>query len=89
MFAEGGFMQATQKLLHGELTEQIIGLFYAVYRVLGYGFLEKVYENALAYKLRQAGLRVVQQAPLTVFFEDVVVGEFLPTLWWRIRSFSN
>lgn len=46
---------------HQELTEQIIKAFYAVYNALGYGFLEKVYENALAIELRKMGLRVACQ----------------------------
>ena len=63
-------------LKYGDLTRQIIGAFYEVYNVLGYGFLEKVYENALVYKLRQMQYQVVQQAPLRVHFEDIVVGEY-------------
>ena len=65
---------------HGALTSEIIRVFYDVYNTLGYGFLESVYENALAHKLRQAGLQVSQQAPLQVHFEDIVVGEFFADL---------
>ena len=46
---------------HEQLTEQIIKGFYTVYRALGYGFLEKVYENSLAIELRKMKLEVVQQ----------------------------
>ena len=42
---------------------------------LGHGFLEKVYENALAHELRKAGLRVGQQCPLKVHYDGVVVGD--------------
>ena len=49
---------------HKELTDAIIGAFYRVYNTLGHGFLEKVYENALAHELRKRGYRVVQQAPI-------------------------
>ena len=61
---------------HKELTDTIIGAFYQVYNTLGHGFLEKVYENALAYELRKRGYRVVQQAPIKVFYDGVVVGEY-------------
>lgn len=61
---------------HKELTDAIIGAFYRVYNALGYGFLEKVYENALAHELRKQGLQVVQQAPIKVFYDGIVVGEY-------------
>jgi GxxExxY protein len=61
---------------HIELTDAIIGAFYHVYNALGYGFLEKVYENALAHELRKRGLRVFQQAPIKVVYDGVVVGEY-------------
>jgi len=62
------------------LTEQIIKGFYTVYHTLGYGFLEKVYENALAIELRKMGLAVVQQAPITVYYAGAVVGEYYADL---------
>jgi GxxExxY protein len=65
---------------HSEITEQIISAFYAVYNVLGYGFLEKVYENALAIELRRKGLKVVQQMPITVYYAGEVVGEYCADL---------
>ncbi len=79
---KGAKMNGSQHL-HQELdqiTETIIGKAYYVYNVLGYGFLEKVYENSPAYKLTQAGLAVEQQKPLTVHFEGVVVGEYFADL---------
>ena len=66
---------------HSDITEKIIGGAYAVYNTLGFGFLEKVYENALAIKLRQNGLAVVQQAPITVYFENEIVGEYFADLF--------
>jgi hypothetical protein len=51
------------EIKHAELTQRIIGAFYAVYNCPGYGFLEKVYENALALELRKSGLYVEQQKP--------------------------
>ena len=65
---------------HSEITEQIIAAFYAVYNTLGYGFLEKVFENALVIELRRRGLRVVQQMPITVYYTGEVVGEYFADL---------
>src|SRR5689334_15088186 len=55
---------------------QIIGCAMTVFNTLGAGFLEKVYENALAHELRQAGLAVAQQHPVVVRYDGVVVGEY-------------
>ncbi|MHB0876174.1 MAG: GxxExxY protein [Anaerolineae bacterium] len=65
---------------HSTLTDAIINAFYTVYNRLGYGFLEKVYEHALAYELRRRGLCVVQQAPISVVYESVVVGDYYADL---------
>lgn len=67
-------------LLHEKLTEQIIGVFYDVYNELGYGFLEKVYENALVIRLRKHGLEVAQQQPIHVFFDGEEVGHYVADL---------
>jgi GxxExxY protein len=58
------------------LSERIIGSAMAVQNVLGVGFLEKVYENALAYELRKAGIAVSQQHPAIVRYDGIVVGEY-------------
>jgi GxxExxY protein len=63
-------------LLHRELTEKIIRVFYDVYNELGHGFLESVYEEAMAIALHQAGLRVVRQVPLRVWFRAQPIGDF-------------
>jgi GxxExxY protein len=63
-----------------ELTEKIIGCVYAVANALGNGFLEKVYENALAHELRKEGLHVEQQRAIPVYYDQVVVGEYLMDL---------
>lgn len=47
-----------------------------MYNVLGYGFLEKVYENALAYELRKSGLVILQQQPITVYYDGIAMGEY-------------
>ena len=62
---------------HAHVTERIIAAFYDVYNTLGYGFLEKVYENALAHELRKRGFSVVQQARITVWYDGISVGEYL------------
>ena len=62
---------------HANLTEKIIGAFFAVYNRLGYGFSEKVYENALALELQKLGLKVEQQKQVTVYYDRQAVGEYL------------
>lgn len=61
-------------LLHEAKTEKIINCFYKVYNALGYGFLEKVYENALFFELQKSGLPCVQQCSIKVYYENVEVG---------------
>jgi GxxExxY protein len=61
---------------HFELTKEIIGTFYDVYNMLGYGFLEKVYENALAIELGIRGFQVEQQKPISIHFRNQVIGEY-------------
>lgn len=63
-----------------EITKKVIGCAYTVSNKLGVGFLEKVYENALAYELREAGLDVAQQHSIQVRYEDIVVGDFAADL---------
>jgi GxxExxY protein len=65
---------------HEQLTERIIKAFYTVYHALGYGFLEKVYENSLAIELRKMKLAVVQQAEIKVYYAGFVVGEYYADL---------
>jgi GxxExxY protein len=67
---------ARENLLHSEVTDVTIKAFYHVYNTLGYGFLEKVYENALVLTLRKWGLSVGRQVPIRVYFEDELVGEY-------------
>jgi GxxExxY protein len=61
-------------------TERILGAAYHVSNVLGCGFLEKVYENALAYELRKHGFEVRQQWPIDVHYENIVVGQYVADL---------
>jgi GxxExxY protein len=60
-----------------EITERIIGCAYEVSKVLGCGFLEKVYENALMHEMLRQGLGVKQQVPMSVYYDDVVVGDYV------------
>jgi GxxExxY protein len=62
--------------LETEVTKEIIRCYYKVYNTLGYGFLEKVYENALLHELRNSGLHCVKQQPLNVYYESQKVGEY-------------
>ena len=65
---------------HGEITEQIIGSAFEVHRVLGYGFLERVYENALFAELCKCGVKAETQKPTKVKYKDVVVGDYVADL---------
>jgi GxxExxY protein len=65
-----------------ELSKKIIGCAFKVQNLLGYGFLEKVYENALVVELREyEGLSVKQQHPAPVFSRDRVIGEYIADLF--------
>jgi GxxExxY protein len=64
-----------------DLTKKIIGCAYKVHNILGPGFLEKVYENALRIELERLGMRVKQQEPINVSYEGQVVGEYYADLW--------
>ena len=63
-----------------ELTQTIIACAYRVHDVLGTGFLEKVYETAMAVEMVGQGLKVRRQVPLTVHYRDQVVGEYFADL---------
>jgi len=67
-------------MLHKEVTDRIICGFYRVYNRLGYGFLEKVYENALLIELKRHDLHVQQQHPVQVFYDGECVGDYYADL---------
>ena len=69
-----------ENLKHSETTGAIIKAFYKVYNTLGFGFLEKVYENALVIELRESGLLVEQQKPIFVYYQGQLVGEYYADL---------
>jgi len=66
----------SKKYKYEEVTEKIIGAFYNVYNALGYGFLEKVYENALILELNERAMVAKQQIPIEVHYKDKLVGEY-------------
>ena len=59
-----------------ELTETIIKVFYEIYGKLGYGFLEKIYENAMMIDLKKEGLKAVSQSPIKVLYDGNTLGEY-------------
>lgn len=63
-------------LKHEAVTDQVLAAFYEVYRELGHGFLESVYEAALEIVLTQKGLRVRRQVPIPVYFRGFLIGEY-------------
>lgn len=63
-------------LVHGELTNAIIGAFYETYRRLGYGYFEVLYQRALPIELAVRGLNSEREVPMTVRYRDQVVGEY-------------
>jgi len=65
---------------HADLTKKIIGVFYDVYNELGFGFLESVYQRAMAMALRQAGLGVECEKSIPVWFRGELVGDFFADL---------
>ena len=68
------------KIKHKELTEEIIRIFFKVYNTLGYGFLEKVYENAMMIDMRKSRLLAVSQSKIKVVYENEVIGEYYADL---------
>lgn len=66
--------------LHEQLTDRIIGCFFDVYNELGYGFLERVYEQSLMIRLRERGIAAVRQLPISVYYHGEVVGNYAADL---------
>ncbi len=65
---------------YAEITDKILKAFFQVHTELGFGFSEKVYENALVILLRELGSVVEQQKPIKVYFHGQVVGEYIADL---------
>ena len=66
-----------EKILYKDLSYKLVGLAMKVHSTLGYGFLEKVYENSLMVLLRKEGIQAEQQYPIEVRFEDETVGSYI------------
>ena len=64
-------------LLHEEITDEIIAAFYTVYNELGFGFLERVYQNALYYEMRSLGLNCEPQKAIDVYYKGKKVGDYI------------
>ena len=62
---------------YGKLTEKIIECAYRVHNKMGFGFLESVYEKCMLIELRKIGLAAESQKPITVYYENEIVGEFV------------
>lgn len=67
-------------LLHHSITDTILKVYYEVYNELGHGFLEKVYQNAMYFELKERGLKVESQKQIKVYFKRQLVGEYYSDL---------
>ena len=65
-----------QEFKYKEITEKIIRVFYKVYNILGYGFLEKVYENAMIIEFKGEGIPAISQHPIEVIYQGEIIGEY-------------
>ncbi|MCI4442994.1 MAG: GxxExxY protein [Lentimicrobium sp.] len=68
------------EILHKELSDSILKVFYEVYNELGYGFIEKVYQNAMYLELKSQGFKVEAQKQIKVHYKDELVGDFFADL---------
>lgn len=76
----------TDNYKYTDITSSIIKAFYTVYNKLGYGFLKKVYENALLIELRKVGLQEATQIPIKVHYEGVEVGNYFADVLIEIKT---
>lgn len=67
-------------MLHQDLSQNIIRIYYQVYNELGFGFLEKVYENAMFFELNNSGFFTQKQLPIKVHYKHREVGEYYADL---------
>jgi GxxExxY protein len=63
-------------ILHRDLTKSILKHFFDVYNELGYGFLARVYQNALYYELKSNGFQVEAQKRIKVYYKEIEVGDY-------------
>lgn len=64
------------KFLHKSLSDSILKVYYEVYNELGYGFLEKVYQNAMYFELKSQGFKVEAKKQIKVYYKSQIVGEY-------------
>ncbi|SFE51875.1 GxxExxY protein [Thermoflexibacter ruber] len=69
-----------EKLLHQEITDAIIKTYYDVCNELGYGFLEKVYQNSMYLELKHRGFQMEAQKQIKVYYKGIEVGEYYADL---------
>ncbi len=69
-------MDTNRKILHKDLSYKIVGLAMQIHSELGFGFLEKVYENSMMVLFRRENIMAKQQAPISVSFEGEIVGDY-------------
>jgi GxxExxY protein len=69
------------EFIHGDVTGRIIGAALEVWKILGYGFLEKVYENALIEELRRIGIHAEQQFAISVMYKGALIGQYVADLF--------
>ena len=65
-----------EDIKYKELADKIIKIFYRVYNKLGYGFLERIYENAMMIEFKRESIPAVSQSAIKVFYEDEIIGEY-------------
>jgi GxxExxY protein len=65
------------EIIHKDLSYKLVGLAMEVHRELGYGFLEKVYENSLMVLLRENGIKAEQQVKIKISFHREIVGDYI------------
>lgn len=68
------------EILYKGITDSVLKAYYAVYNKLGYGFLEKVYQNAMYFELKSLGFKVEAQKQIKVYFKNQLVGEYYADL---------
>jgi GxxExxY protein len=76
MSADQQMENTESKLLHSDLTDKIIGVYYELYNEVGHGFLESVYSNCMYLALKSIGLSVCREVPVPVYFRGMDVGKF-------------
>ena len=67
-------------LLHKKITDDILKVYYDIYNQLGYGFLERVYQNAMYFELKEKGYQVEAQTPIKVYLKGQLIGEYYSDL---------